>query len=307
MKLDSPASALLWADIDADGVPEALVGSAASELIVLDGGSGRERWRRPMRNLYGAESPVTALAVADLEGAGDLSLLAGTAGWYVNVFTPGGAAKWAQWIRYHVITALEAADTDGDGRAEVIVGTTYSTPLTVHDFDGAFRWSTLEQVGAEGNATTPRRGIHLTRMRLSDLNGDGIREIVYGTEDGWLFAVEPRAGEELWQLNVVGEVAALEVLPGGVVAANGFGDLYCLDPDGTLRRHSHPCEWVRASTRLEDDLVLAAEGGRLLRVNAAGELIGASWTGGEVRRLAAAGRHLVCVLDDGRMAAHSFE
>ena len=307
VKLDSPASALLWADIDADGVPEALVGSAASELIVLDGGSGRERWRRPMRNLYGAESPVTALAVADLEGAGDLSLLAGTAGWYVNVFTPGGAAKWAQWIRYHVITALEAADTDGDGRAEVIVGTTYSTPLTVHDFDGAFRWSTLEQVGAEGNATTPRRGIHLTRMRLSDLNGDGIREIVYGTEDGWLFAVEPRAGEELWQLNVVGEVAALEVLPGGVVAANGFGDLYCLDPDGTLRRHSHPCEWVRASTRLEDDLVLAAEGGRLLRVNAAGELIGASWTGGEVRRLAAAGRHLVCVLDDGRMAAHSFE
>ena len=239
-------------------------------------------------------------------GRGRASLLAGTAGWFVNVFTPGGSPKWARWVRYHVITALEADDVDGDGRAEVIVGTTYSTPLTVHDYDGAFRWSTLEQVGSEGNATTPRRGIHLTRMRLSDLNGDGVREIVYGTEDGWLFAVEPRAGAELWQANIVGEVMALEVLPGGVVAASGFGDLYCLDPDGTLRRHAHLCEWVRASTRLEDDLVLAAEGGRLLRVNAACEVVGELWTGGEVRRLTAAGRHLVCVLDDGRMAAHSF-
>ncbi len=306
VRLDSPASSLLWADIDADGAPEALVGSAASELIVLDGGSGRERWRRPLKNLYGSVSPVTALAVADLEGGGETSVLAGTAGWFVNVFTPGGSPKWARWVRYHVITALEADDVDGDGRAEVIVGTTYSTPLTVHDYDGAFRWSTLEQVGSEGNATTPRRGIHLTRMRLSDLDGDGVREIVYGTEDGWLFAVEPRAGAELWQLNIVGEVMALEVLPGGVVAASGFGDLYGLDPDGTLRRHSHPCEWVRASTRLEDDLVLAAEGGRLLRVNADAEVTGELWTGGEVRRLTAAGRHLVCVLDDGRMAAHSF-
>ena len=306
VRLDSAASALLWADIDADGAPEALVGSAASELIVLDGDSGRERWRRPLKNLYGSVSPVTALTVADLEGEGETSLLAGTAGWFVNVFTPEGEAKWARWIRYHVITALEAADADGDGRAEVIVGTTYSTPLTVHDFDGAFRWSTLEQVGSEGNATTPRRGIHLTRMRLADLNGDGIREIVYGTEDGWLFAVEPRAGAELWQLNIVGEVMALEVLPGGVVAASGFGDLYGLDPDGTVRRHSHPCEWIRASTRLGDDVVLAAEGGRLLRVNAACEVTSELWTGGEVRRLAAAGSHLICVLDDGRMAAHSF-
>ena len=169
VRLESPASALLWADIDGDGAPEALVGSAASELIVLDGGSGRERWRRPLKNLYGSVSPVTALTVADLEGEGEPSLLAGTAGWFVNVFTPGGAPKWARWIRYHVITALEATDADGDGRAEVIVGTTYSTPLTVHDYDGAFRWSTLEQVGSEGNATTPRRGIHLTRMRLADL------------------------------------------------------------------------------------------------------------------------------------------
>ena len=39
-------------------------------------------------------------------------------------------------------------------------------------------------------------------------------------------------------------------------------------------------------------------------MNADGELIGELWTGGEVRRMTAAGRHLVCVLDDGRLAAH---
>jgi hypothetical protein len=117
-----------------------------------------------------------------------------------------------------VITALQAADVDGDGRAEVIVGNTYSTPLTVHEFDGAFRWSTLEQVGAEGNATTPRRGIGLTQLRLCDLDGDTRQEILYGTEDGWLFAVEPRRGEELWQLNIVGKVVGLERRPSSLPA-----------------------------------------------------------------------------------------
>ena len=302
--LSSTASALLAVDIDGDGKSEVLVGTAASELIVLDGATGRERWRQPLKNLNDAPAPVTTLCVADLEGEGELSLLAGTAGWFVNVFTSDGAPKWAQWIRYHVITALEAADIDGDGRAEVIVGNIYSTPLTVHEFDGRFRWSTLEQVGAEGNATTPRRGIGLTCMRLWDLDGDGRREIVYGTEDGWLFAVEPRAGGEVWKLNIVGQVVGLETLPTGIVAASEFGDLYALGFDGTVRTHQHVSEWIHGAVRCGDEVVVATEGGQLLKFDATGVETGSLRTQGEIRQLHHVEGVVICVLENNRICAY---
>ena len=42
-------------------------------------------------------------------------------------------------------------------------------------------------------------------------------------------------------------------------------------------------------------------------MNAGGDLVGEVQVAAEVLQLAAAGRHLVCVLDDGRVAAHSFD
>ncbi|SVE21833.1 uncharacterized protein METZ01_LOCUS474687, partial [marine metagenome] len=170
---------MLAAGLDG-GQPLALVGTPDSDLLALETGRGEIRWQRPLENLNRARSPVTALAVADLDGSGKQSVLAATAGWYVNAFSASGQALWANWIRYHVITALCVEDLDGDGKAEVVVGNVYSTPLTVHNWDGSFRWTTLEQVGSEANGTTPRRGVGLTRMVTGDLDGDGLREIVYG-------------------------------------------------------------------------------------------------------------------------------
>ena len=197
IEADGGASRVLLSDIDGDGNPEAMAGTEDSQLVVLEGDSGSERWRRPMANMFNRGTRVSAIAVADLEGNGDLSVLAGTEGWFVNAFASDGSPKWAEWFRYHAITALKVADVDGDGRAEVLAGTEYCTPLTVHNFDGSFRWSTFEQVGSHGNATTPRRGIGLKQMALFDLDGDGVLEVVYGTEDGWIYAVKPQDGAEL--------------------------------------------------------------------------------------------------------------
>jgi len=271
----------------------------AAEVAVLDGATGSERWRRTLKNLYDLKDRATVLRVADLEGDGNLSVLVGTAGWFVNVFTPEGDPRWAQWFRYHPITAVEAADVDGDGRAEVIVGNVYSTPLNVHEFDGSFRWSTLEQVGAEGNATTPRRGIGLTQLRLADLDDDGLQEIIYGTEDGWLYAVDPLEGDEVWQLNVVGSVISLEITDDGVMAANEFGDVYVISRTGKILAHRQVSERIRCATPSGDELALATEGGQLLWLDANCEVVGSAHVeGGEIRQLFAAGVDVVCVLED---------
>lgn len=296
------ATALLLADIEADGALEALVGTADSHLLVLEGLTGAERWRRRLKNLMNMEAKVSALAVADLEGSGNLSILAGTAGWYVNAFATDGTPKWAHWFRYHAITALAVEDADQDGKAEVIVGTEYSTPLNVHNCDGSFRWSTFEEVGSEGHATTPRRGVGLTCLQLSDVDQDGIREILYGTEDGWVYAVKPQDGAEVWRASIVGEVKGLIISPEGVIAANEYGDLYGFSPQGELRWHVQVSAWIRGIALRDERIVVAAENGTVLACNLQGVCMDSISVGGEIRGLWPCPAGVVCSLAGGRLS-----
>ncbi|MBI2504019.1 MAG: PQQ-binding-like beta-propeller repeat protein, partial [Candidatus Latescibacteria bacterium] len=270
-ELGAPATCLLLADVDGDHEAELIAGTADSQLVLLK--AGQERWRRPLQNMSGRPAAVTALALADLEGTGQQNVLAGTAGWYVNVFAADGTPQWANWFRYHPITVLAVADVDGDSRAEVMAGNVYSTPLTVHNFDGSFRWSTLEQVGSEGNATTPRRGICLTQLCLWDVDGDGVQEIAYGTADGWLYAVKPQDGTEVWRYNLVGEVRGLRCTDEGLVAASEFGGLYCFDRQGQVRWRVLVSLWIRRLVRSGQILVLETEKG-LLRCDLEGHPTG---------------------------------
>ncbi len=290
------ASALLLADVDGDGADEVLAGTTDSHLVLLK--EGQALWQRPLQNISGRGARVSALAVADLEGSGRMSVLAGTAGWYVNAFAADGTPLWANWFRYHPITALAAVDADRDGKAEVMAGNVYSTPLTVHNWDGSFRWSTLEQVGAEGNSTTPRRGICLNHLCLWDADQDGLLEIAYGTADGWIYAVRPREGAEVWRFNVVGEVKGLIPLAGGLVAASEFGDLYCFTPQGRVRWRAHTSAWIHHLALVGHTLVLAVENGLLL-CDLEGRCIGSLSLESQVRGLWACRQGVVAHLAEG--------
>ena len=298
---DRVASALLLADIDADGAVEALVGTDDGQLAALSGHSGEQRWGRTLKN-SGWGAKVSGLAVADLEGQGRTSVLASTVGWYINAFAADGTLEWAEWVRYHAITALAAADVDGDGQAEVIAGTEYSTPLNVHNSDGSFRWTTFEEVGSEGNATTPRRGIGLTHLQLVDVDGDGVREIVYGTQDGWIYAVKPQDGAEVWHVNIVGEVVGLIAFPWGLVAASEFGELYAFGYRGELRWHVQVGEWIRAIAPVGEYIVAAVEKGALLACDADGRCVGSVAMEAEIRGLWPCRRDVVCSLAGGRLS-----
>lgn len=300
-QLDEPATRLLLADVDGDGALEALAGMADSHLLVLEGQTGTERWRRRLKSLTGRGAKVSALAVADLEGSGRPSILAGNEGWYVNAFDPDGRSLWANWVHYHAITALAVADVDRDGRAEIVVGTEYSTPLNVHNSDGSCRWTTFEEVGSEGNATTPRRGIHLTCLQLSDVDGDGVQEIVYGTADGWIYAVEPLEGTEVWHSNIVGEVKGLIVLPEGIIAASEYGELYGFSPRGELRWRVGAAAWIRGIAPAGERIAVAADRGVLLVCDLRGARVGTVALEGEIRGLWPCGTSVVCSTVGGRL------
>ena len=273
---------MLAADLEAGGDPVAIVGTTDSRLVTLDGASGEQRWCQPLRNMGNRPSGASALAVADLDGDGCRSVLAGTQGWYVNAFASDGTARWANWVRYHAITALAVSDADGDGKAEVMVGTEYSTPLTVHNSDGSFRWSTFEEVGSEGNATTPRRGIGLTQLALGDLDNDGVEEIVYGTADGWVYAVKPQDGSEVWHAAVVGEVVGLVLHPDAVVIASEYGRLYGFSYAGELRWQVRDSEWLTGIALAGDRIITAAEDGVLRAYDTGGIPVGSASAGGDI-------------------------
>ena len=294
------ASRVLASDIDGDGNSEALLGTADSQLIVLEGDSGEERWRRGLANMWNRGSSVSGLAVADLEGYGNLSVLAGTEGWFVNAFGHDGTPKWAEWFRYHAITALKVEDTDGDGRAEILVGTEYCTPLTVHNFDGSFRWSTFEQVGSHGNATTPRRGICLKHMVVCDLDRDGILEIVYGTEDGIGSTpsnrtMERNSGTSIsWEKSrVIGIVVKEDVL----IVACEYGALYGFDFDGTMKWRNHEAQWIHALAESCGVMAVAANRREVRTYDKEGRCQGLLQMPANVTSLTAAESGFVCATE----------
>jgi|GEM_PF-870517 outer membrane protein assembly factor BamB len=291
-------SVLKVATLSHGNPPHILIGSADSQLIVLND-HGEEEWQRPLKNISGRGERVSDITTADLYGDGQICVLAGTAGWYVNVFTSAGDPLWAEWFRYHPITRVLAADVDGDGQSEVMVGNIYSTPLTVHNADGSFRWSTLEQVGAEGNATTPRRGIHLTQMILKDINHDGIQEIIYGTADGWIYAVTPQNGTECWRTNVVGEVVGLTLMPEGLAVATEFGALYGFQFDGTLCWYTQVNDHLKGLASIGEDLLLIAPGGLLLKYDAQGHPKNACHLDSDILEIKPYKDNMLCLLANG--------
>ena len=301
-RLHAAASTLLQADIDGDGVLEVLVGTTESKLLVLEGCSGTLRWDRLLKNMWARGAGVSGLAAADLEGRGELSVLAGTQGWYVNAFSADGTPKWADWVRYHAITGLIVADADGDGRVEIVVGTEYSTPLNVHNWDGSLRWSTFEEVGSEGNATTPRRGIGLKHLLLNDVDGDGVQEIVYGTEDGWIYAVKPQDGAEVWRASIVGEVRGLIAHSAGLIAAGEFGELYFFSWGGEMFWHVQVADWIRAIAPVGDGVAAAVEEGVLLGCDLDGRCVACIPLEAEIRGLWPCDGGILCSLEGGRLS-----
>ena len=102
------------------------------------------------------------------------------------------------------------------------MGTEYYTSNML-EADGTIRW-------------TMRGGPCFTALALVDLDGDGVKESVYGSMDGNVYAVDSTSGKPLWTANLGDDVRH-----GAVVGRTGFaagsesGNVALLNPGGERR------------------------------------------------------------------------
>ena len=232
-KLAAEVRALAWMGEGADRLLVAGDSGAGVTALKLDGSVA---WNVQLgRNRSRLEAVV---AVEPLVVDGQPRVVVGTEGARIHCFDARGEKLWMEAFNYHAATQLAAADLDGDGRPEVVVGNEYSTPVDVYDADGKLRWETWEQVGSESRSTTPNLGTHAHALRVASLRPGEPPLIVVGTGTDEVLAVKADGSGVAWRTNVGGEVLALAVadVDGDgameVVAGTGSGYLTLLDTDG---------------------------------------------------------------------------
>jgi hypothetical protein len=156
-------------DPDGNGTTNIIVGSgrvhtgaAGTFVRVYEGSTGELLWKSPsLENGWGG---VTAVRVANIDGAGNQEILAASSSWGVMCFD--GVTHQLKWLEAASdVSAMEVADVDGDGRPEYLIGTSAGV---VTAYDGTTR-SQVKQMTFDGSVNV---------IRVADLDGDGRRELV---------------------------------------------------------------------------------------------------------------------------------
>lgn len=208
------------------------VGNPDGLLCCVDAATGAELWKRHVgRIVWGAA------LWADLDGDGRDELVAGTEDAGLVALDADGAPRWqtahrADGAPLSIAGPPAAADIDGDGAAAVFALDTWG-PVCVSG-DGRILWQTYTGDRFVGAPV------------VADADGDGVPELYAISADGpALHRFNARDGSARWRFPLLGPadgysgagLAVGEVLGRGreeIVAADSWGNVYCVTPDGDL-------------------------------------------------------------------------
>ncbi len=208
----TPAPAALWtfrtkmkpepaefaaADIDGDGRVETLV-TAGTELVCLDD-QGRQRWRFPSKR------SLLCVCVADVNGDKKLEVLCGGMDQSFHVLSHEGKLLASHKMTEKLVIGqggtslpyvrcIAAADIDGDGKAEIVAGTTNSNI-------SAFRADDLERLWTHSGICHGAG-----RVALTDLDGDGKLESLVSDHYGSVHVITADGSKRTYVYSELGDV-----------------------------------------------------------------------------------------------------
>jgi len=284
-KVDGPVTAIVAGKLD--GGPRVVYGTHNAMLGVLDGqGAKVAAVEVPMYR--GIPSRPRTILLADLNGDGRTSIVAGVESWQYLCYEPDLSLRWKTVIYAHSATVGAVGDVDGDGRREVVAGNAY------------YR---LQLIGADGRdrGAFERFGPEQTAAATGDLDGDGKEEIALGTDDGQLL-VFGGDGARRWDMQLGDRLTSLFCTGGMVTAASESGYVWQLDGQGKVLWRTALGAPVKRLLALRDGwLAVAAQHGAV-RLDAGGQPVAVTAFGVAATDGALAGNLAVVALLDGTAA-----
>ena len=260
---DLDIDALLVTDVENDGTKEVLYADRQhGEIHCYDALTGlNEKWQIP-----NPQSGVTEIAVFDVDKDGILEILWGagsntTGEDHLLVYSLRGLAN--EWSSQHVdgpFHAMDIGDVDSDGTEEIVFasfesGSGYDDGY-VFIYDATtfqLEWQSPKNM-FNGRAWT---GIHA--LKIGDVDDDGVREIVVGTDDlrdGVIFIIngQTHAVEQSYSYDDSAPIYTLdiadvdnddqtEIIAGGGRASTGAPGVYIYVINGS----SGTVEWKSIS------------------------------------------------------------
>ncbi len=198
---ESYYSAPVVEDIDGDGAQEIIFSNYS--ITVLDGATGKTEWkvnsgrdRSQAVQEFGASNGHTWCTpkLFDLNGDGRKEIITGHGQGVVSVLTADGyfMPGWPQIPVQASVRSVVAADLEGDGLGEVIVGmgVKSNTSVYVYNYDGTLRDGWPQTQGANGQ-TSWTYGVFMDSIAVEDLNGDGVKEIIVPSDLSFVSVFEP--------------------------------------------------------------------------------------------------------------------
>ncbi len=210
------------ADINGDGIREALIGTHNSVVLALDT-KGELQW-----NYESGHTNFGSPSVADLNGDGEINIISGSDDHSFYSFDTRGDKLWDVVTDEPVLSSPSVGDLDGDGNLETIFGSD----------DGS-----IYSVGADGFISWKfeTKGEVRSSPALGDVNGDGNLEVVVGSNDGYVYCID-HGGELVWKYKTGGPIRYASPTLGDIdgdgkmeiVVGSTDGNLYCLESPGAV-------------------------------------------------------------------------
>lgn len=250
-----------------NGQRSVLVATTQQAVFDLDPATGDVRERYGLSS-YGYTPPQ----VVDLVPGGDEALLIADARGSVQLIAANGSVVWREAFGAFVWADPVVADVSGGGEPQVAIGTSDGRLLVLDRTGGTVR-----------EVTDPFDG-SITWLTSGQLDDDPALELVVGTTDGQVVAVDGATGEVEWTRSFDGFAAVAAVGDGN---GDGTTEVYATAADGVVRAlagETGETEWERtvATTDVQmmpppafgdvtgdasEDLVVASNDGRVVALN----------------------------------------
>ena len=139
----------------------------------------------------------------------------------IFVLRPNGSTVWTERLSSYTWGQPRAADFDGDGANELVIGLGGSGNLTPFKGNGTKRWKQAEPFDSS-----------ITWMTTGQADGDDPIEVIVATDGGTVAAVDSATADVEWRRDL-GNLAAVHAFGDG--DRDGDPEVYAVAKDGKLR------------------------------------------------------------------------